>query len=263
MPTLTVTALDATHRLSAGPEAARVSDYVHGLGHRRDRRRREPADRPARRGSPRRVAGLGAQARPRYQHKQSDYDFLRAIAAEYGFDMWVDGDFLNFRLLLPRAAAARARAALGRVADRLLAARDEHRPGDRRSESGSGSRRSRPSSRSRWAGTATGSATGSSPAVFARAVRHSGGDPDDPRRSDRQPGRRDQSCARRDAPTAQLPDHRPRHRDRRPALPGRSVISVAGRGPPLRGDDLSAHERGAHDRPGGYRTSFEARKEVI
>lgn len=38
--------------------------------------------------------------RPRFQHKRSDHDFLRAIAAEYGFDMWVDGDFLNFRLLL-------------------------------------------------------------------------------------------------------------------------------------------------------------------
>jgi phage protein D len=38
--------------------------------------------------------------RPRYQFKQSDHDFLRAIAAEWGFDMWVDGDFLNFKLLL-------------------------------------------------------------------------------------------------------------------------------------------------------------------
>jgi uncharacterized protein len=45
------------------------------------------------------VTGLGAFAeRPRYQHGQSDYDFLRRIAAEYGFDMWVDGDFLNFKL---------------------------------------------------------------------------------------------------------------------------------------------------------------------
>jgi phage protein D len=38
---------------------------------------------------------------PRSQYKQSDYKFLRQIAAEYGFDMWVDGDFMNFRLLLP------------------------------------------------------------------------------------------------------------------------------------------------------------------
>ena len=39
--------------------------------------------------------------RPRYQFKQTDYRFLRAIAAEYGFDMWVDGDFMNFKFLLP------------------------------------------------------------------------------------------------------------------------------------------------------------------
>jgi uncharacterized protein len=38
--------------------------------------------------------------RPRSQYKQSDYDFLRQMAAEYGFDMWVDGDFMNFRFLL-------------------------------------------------------------------------------------------------------------------------------------------------------------------
>lgn len=39
--------------------------------------------------------------RPRYQYKQSDYKFLRRIAAEYGFDMWVDGDFMNFKFLVP------------------------------------------------------------------------------------------------------------------------------------------------------------------
>lgn len=38
--------------------------------------------------------------RPRYQYKQSDYKFLRRIAAEYGFDMWVDGDFMNFKFLI-------------------------------------------------------------------------------------------------------------------------------------------------------------------
>jgi phage protein D len=38
--------------------------------------------------------------RPRFQHKRSDHQFLRAIAAEYGIDMWVEGDQLNFRLLL-------------------------------------------------------------------------------------------------------------------------------------------------------------------
>jgi phage protein D len=41
------------------------------------------------------------EERPRYQFKESDHDFLRAIAAEWGFDMWVDGDFLNFKLLQP------------------------------------------------------------------------------------------------------------------------------------------------------------------
>jgi uncharacterized protein len=43
--------------------------------------------------------------RPRYQFKRSDYRFLRGMAAEYGFDMWVDGDFMNFRLLLPGVPA--------------------------------------------------------------------------------------------------------------------------------------------------------------
>lgn len=38
---------------------------------------------------------------PRSQYKQSDYKLLRQIATEYGFDMWVDGDFMNFRFLLP------------------------------------------------------------------------------------------------------------------------------------------------------------------
>lgn len=42
---------------------------------------------------------------PRSQYKQSDYKFLRQIAAEYGFDMWVDGDFMNFRFLLPQMPA--------------------------------------------------------------------------------------------------------------------------------------------------------------
>jgi uncharacterized protein len=37
--------------------------------------------------------------RPRFQHAQSDHDFLRQLAAEYGLDMWVDGDRLHFRSL--------------------------------------------------------------------------------------------------------------------------------------------------------------------
>jgi uncharacterized protein len=47
------------------------------------------------------VSALGNE-RPRFQHKQNDETFLRSIAAEYGFDMWVDGDFLNFRLPVPQ-----------------------------------------------------------------------------------------------------------------------------------------------------------------
>jgi phage protein D len=46
------------------------------------------------------LTGLGAFAeRPRVQ-RGSDYELLRRVATEYGFDMWVDGDFLNFRLSL-------------------------------------------------------------------------------------------------------------------------------------------------------------------
>jgi phage protein D len=52
-----------------------------------------------------RSAAVGAlnvfNQRPRYQCKQSDYRFLRGIAAEYGFEMWVDGDFMNLKFLLP------------------------------------------------------------------------------------------------------------------------------------------------------------------
>jgi phage protein D len=51
------------------------------------------------------AAGLTAlgmiSQRPRPQHKKSDYEFLRQIAAEYGFDMWLDGRIFHFRLLLP------------------------------------------------------------------------------------------------------------------------------------------------------------------
>jgi phage protein D len=47
------------------------------------------------------VSVLGG-GRPRFQHKQSDETFLRAIAAEYGFDLWVDGDVLNLRLPIPQ-----------------------------------------------------------------------------------------------------------------------------------------------------------------
>jgi phage protein D len=39
--------------------------------------------------------------RPRSQYKQTDYELMRQIATQYGFDMWVDGDFMNFKFLLP------------------------------------------------------------------------------------------------------------------------------------------------------------------
>jgi uncharacterized protein len=52
--------------------------------------------------------------RPRLQHKSTDLEFLRMIAAEYGFDMWVDGDLLNFRLLLPGLPAPEAELVYGR-----------------------------------------------------------------------------------------------------------------------------------------------------
>jgi phage protein D len=50
---------------------------------------------------------------PRSQYKQSDYKFLRQIAAEYGFDMWVDGDFMNFRFLLAGLPAPEVELAWG------------------------------------------------------------------------------------------------------------------------------------------------------
>jgi phage protein D len=39
--------------------------------------------------------------RPRSQYKQTDYELMRQIATQYGFDMWVDGDVMNFKFLLP------------------------------------------------------------------------------------------------------------------------------------------------------------------
>jgi uncharacterized protein len=48
------------------------------------------------------VGGLGAFAeQPRYQYKQSDHQLLRQIAAEYGYEIWGDGPFLNIRFLTP------------------------------------------------------------------------------------------------------------------------------------------------------------------
>ena len=96
MPTLTVTAHDATARLSQGRRQRAFPYYLtdsaiaaivateNGLVPRSDLLAAS-------------VGGLGIfTERPRYQHNQSDYEFLRGIASEYGFDLWVDGDFLNF-----------------------------------------------------------------------------------------------------------------------------------------------------------------------
>jgi phage protein D len=98
MPTLTVTAQDATARLSQGKRQRAFPYYLtdsaiaaivaaeNGLVPRSDLLSAS-------------VGGLGLfTERPRYQHKQNDYEFLRGIAGEYGFDLWVDGPFLNFRL---------------------------------------------------------------------------------------------------------------------------------------------------------------------
>lgn len=61
------------------------------------------------------MTGLGAFAeRPRFQNAQSDYDFLRRIATEYGFDMWVEDSFLNFRLSLPGLPAPEVELSWGR-----------------------------------------------------------------------------------------------------------------------------------------------------
>ena len=44
--------------------------------------------------------------RPRSQYKQTDFELMRQIATQYGFDMWVDGDFMNFKFLLPGVPGA-------------------------------------------------------------------------------------------------------------------------------------------------------------
>lgn len=98
MPTLTVTAHDATARLSQGRRQRAFPYYLtdsaiaaivateNGLVPRSDLLTAS-------------VGGLGIfTERPRYQHNQSDYEFLRGIASEHGFDLWADGPYLNFRL---------------------------------------------------------------------------------------------------------------------------------------------------------------------
>jgi phage protein D len=101
MPTVTLSAQDAIHRLTEGTKQRgfpwQVTDSViaaivaaeNGL---------LAAPDPV--GAA--LTGLGAfSRRPRFQHRRTDYQFLRRIATEYGFEMWVEGDVLNFRPLLP------------------------------------------------------------------------------------------------------------------------------------------------------------------
>jgi len=37
----------------------------------------------------------------RLQHRKSDFEFLKQMAAEYGIDMWVEGRVMNFKLNVP------------------------------------------------------------------------------------------------------------------------------------------------------------------
>jgi phage protein D len=100
MPTLTLTALDATYRMSKGTKQRgfpwQLSDAVIATIVAAENQLLATPDVAADI-----ITGLGVlQQKPRYQYKQSDHAFLRAIAREYGFDMWVDGNQLNFRLLI-------------------------------------------------------------------------------------------------------------------------------------------------------------------
>jgi phage protein D len=100
MPTLTVSAQDASSRLQQGRKDRGFPHYLtdgaiaalvaaeNGLLPHGDLAAAA-------------IGGLGAFAeQPRYQYKQSDYELLRGIAREYGFDIWVDGPYLNIKYLL-------------------------------------------------------------------------------------------------------------------------------------------------------------------
>jgi hypothetical protein len=100
MPTMTISAQDATSRLSQGRKDRAFPHYLtdaaiaalvaaeNGLV-------------PVSDLASAAVGGLGAFAdQPRYQYKQTDHQLLRSLAAEYGFDIWVDGPFLNIKYLL-------------------------------------------------------------------------------------------------------------------------------------------------------------------
>jgi phage protein D len=99
MPTIAITALDATHRMNASRKergfASNFTDAAIAMIVAAENHLIAIPDPSAGR-----IHGL-EEPRPRFQHKQSDYEFLRKIAAEHGFEMWLEGSFLNFRLLYP------------------------------------------------------------------------------------------------------------------------------------------------------------------
>jgi phage protein D len=106
LPELLLSAHDATSRLSEG---TRERGFPHYLTDATIAALVAAENGLIKAPDPASAALTGAAAllteRPRFQHKQSDYAFLRRIAAEYGFDLWVDGEFLNLRMSQPRIPA--------------------------------------------------------------------------------------------------------------------------------------------------------------
>jgi uncharacterized protein len=106
MPTLTVSAHDHTHRLMQGTKqrgfAWYLTDTVVAAIVAAENGLLAATDPVAAV-----VGGLGLlDQRARFQHKQSDYEFLRQLANQHGIDLWVDGDVLNFQLLRPGQPAS-------------------------------------------------------------------------------------------------------------------------------------------------------------
>jgi phage protein D len=106
MPTVTITAHDFLQRLSQGTKDRCFPYYIPDsviAAIVAVENQLIPAPDAVTAGVTGAIAALGHfHERPtRYQHKKTDYDFLRAIAAEYGIEMWVDGRVLNFKLLVP------------------------------------------------------------------------------------------------------------------------------------------------------------------
>jgi phage protein D len=106
MPTITITAHDFMQRLTRGTKDRCFPYYVPDAviaAIVAVENQLIPAPDPASLALTGAIAALGRfNGRPmRYQHRKSDYDFLRGIATEYGMEMWVDEHVLNFKLLLP------------------------------------------------------------------------------------------------------------------------------------------------------------------